>query len=345
MQVRLRPTTLYHGDVADWLPKLKGGFDACLCDPPYGLPIFGTDADTLPSVEIWQKVLGLLKPGAWLLAFGAPRLWDRLTGNIRDAGFEIRDQIAWIHGRGFPKGVDVGKQIDRKLGAKRKQVWADGIDKRYFRKKGHGPQLVDGPDPVTPEAKRWDGYAATLKTVWEPIVVARTPLGMTLVDCALSHGTGALNLKPCRVGDEVRRNHRGAGCPNFVSGRWPSNLIADEVAGCEIERQGGSASFFYCPRPSPEEAKDNPHLMKKPVRLMEYLATLILPPPQNEPRRLLVPYAGSGSEILGALNAGWEQVVGIERNIDFVKVAHRRINEWVGPSGQRTQAFICRGGR
>lgn len=345
MQKKLRPSTLYHGDVSNWLPTLTGGFDGCLCDPPYGLTIFGDDADTLPPVEVWREVLGLLKPGGWLLAFGAPKLWDRLTFNIREAGFEIRDSIAWIRGSGFPRGPDIGKKVDRKLGARRKQILGASIDKTYFRKKGSGKRLIDGPEPVTAEAHLWDGYAPALKTVWEPIVVGRKPLGMPLVDCALTQGTGPLNLKACRIGDEPHYSNHGAGGRSLVHGRWPTNLIIDEVVGAEIERQGGSASFFYCPRPTPEEANGNPHVMKKPIRLTEYLATLILPPPRNEPRRLLVPFSGSGSEIIGALNAGWEQAVGIERNLDFVKIAHRRINDWVGPSGQRTKAFICRGGQ
>ena len=85
-QIEAAPSTLYHGDVADWLPKLKPGFDACLTDPPYGLTVFGNDADTLPSVAVWQEVLRLLKPGGWLLAFGGTLFWDCLTSNIRNNG-------------------------------------------------------------------------------------------------------------------------------------------------------------------------------------------------------------------------------------------------------------------
>jgi site-specific DNA-methyltransferase (adenine-specific) len=101
--------------------------------------------------------------------------------------------------------------------------------------------------------------------------------------------------------------------------------------------------FFYCARPTPKESMGNPHVLKKPIRLTEYLAKLILPPPAYAPRRLLVPFAGSGSEIVGAINAGWDQTVGVELKLEFANEAHRRINEWVGRSGQRTQAFICRG--
>jgi site-specific DNA-methyltransferase (adenine-specific) len=300
--------------------------------------IFGNHADTLPPVEVWQEVLRLLKPGGWLLAFGSPRNWDRLTFSIREAGFEVRDQIMWIRGAGFPRAQDVGKQIDRRLGAQRQQLLVDSVDKRFFGKKGDGKQWMDGPDPVTDEAKQWDGYGDQLKGIWEPIVVARKPPRMAVVDCALAHGTGALNLKGCRIGDDLHYNNYGEGVRIAVRGRWPSNLIVDEIVGAEIERQGGDASFFYCPRPTPAEAKDNPHGQKKPIRLLEYLARKILPPARNTPRRLLVPYSGSGSEIIGALNAGWEQIVGIEMNLNFVKVAHRRITKdgyW--------QAFICRG--
>ena len=136
------------------------------------------------------------------------------------------------------------------------QVWADGSDSRYFLKHRNGRHLVDGNEPVTPEAQLWNGYAASLKTLWEPIVIRPQTIGYDASNFAFTHGTGALNLKPCRVGDEVRRNHRGAGCPHYVSGRWPSNLIIDEVAGCEIERQGGSASFFYCGARPPQNRRE-----------------------------------------------------------------------------------------
>ena len=82
--------------------------------------------------------------------------------------------------------------------------------------------------------------------------------------------------------------------------------------------------------------------MKKPIRLMEYLATLILPPPRSDPRRLLVPYSGSGSEILGALNAGWEQIIAVERSLDFAEIAHRRINDWVGHQGTYPGVHLLR---
>ena len=80
----------------------------------------------------------------------------------------------------------------------------------------------------------------------------------------------------------------------------------------------------------------NDHPCVKPLRLCRYLATLLLPPPRETPRRLLVPFSGTGSEIIGALLAGWEEVVGIEADERFVRIAEHRIRHWVAHARQAT---------
>lgn len=89
-------------------------FDACLCDPPYGLKFMGKSWDHgVPSVEIWREVFRVLKPGAFLMAFGGTRTYHRLTCAIEDAGFEIRDCLMWLYGSGFPKSLDISKEMDK----------------------------------------------------------------------------------------------------------------------------------------------------------------------------------------------------------------------------------------
>lgn len=84
--------------------------DSIVCDPPYGLSFMGKKWDyDVPSVAIWQEVLRVLKPGGYLLSFGGTRTYHRMVVNIEDAGFEIRDQIQWLYGQGFPKSLDVKK--------------------------------------------------------------------------------------------------------------------------------------------------------------------------------------------------------------------------------------------
>jgi len=109
--------TIIHGDA---LVVLKGipadSFDSCVTDPPYGLGFMGKAWDKsgiANNVDLWREVLCVLKPGAHLLSFGGSRTYHRMACAIEDAGFEIRDQIMWIYGSGFPKSLDVSKAIDK----------------------------------------------------------------------------------------------------------------------------------------------------------------------------------------------------------------------------------------
>jgi hypothetical protein len=108
-------TTLLHGDCLDRLRELPDcSIDACVTDPPYGLSFMGKAWDyDVPQVDVWREVLRVLKPGGHLLAFAGTRTQHRMAVQIEDAGFEIRDLIAWVYGSGFPKSLDVSKAIDK----------------------------------------------------------------------------------------------------------------------------------------------------------------------------------------------------------------------------------------
>jgi transcriptional regulator with XRE-family HTH domain len=110
---------LLHGDCLERLRELPDcSVDACVTDPPYGLSFMGKAWDyDVPTVEVWREVLRVLKPGGHLLAFAGTRTQHRMAVQIEDAGFEIRDMIAWVYGSGFPKSLDVSKAIDKHGGA------------------------------------------------------------------------------------------------------------------------------------------------------------------------------------------------------------------------------------
>lgn len=107
--------TLHHGENLDVLPTLaEASVDAIVTDPPYGLRFMGKAWDyDVPTVAQWAECLRVLKPGGHLLAFAGTRTQHRMAVNIEDAGFEIRDMLAWVYGSGFPKSLDVGKAIDK----------------------------------------------------------------------------------------------------------------------------------------------------------------------------------------------------------------------------------------
>lgn len=240
------------GDCLERLRELPdNSIDAVVTDPPYGLSFMGKKWDyDVPSVEIWAECLRVLKPGGHLLAFAGTRTQHRMAVRIEDAGFEIRDMIAWVYGSGFPKSLDVSKAIDKAAGVEREVVGVAGKSgsvRNSMAGDFAGGEYMETA-PATEAAQQWDGWGTALKPALEPITVARKPLIGTVAANVLEHGTGAINVNGCRVGDFVnttpsgvdRRNavlaeagyrpgayQMGQTTPNGAQGRWPANLIHD----------------------------------------------------------------------------------------------------------------------
>jgi site-specific DNA-methyltransferase (adenine-specific) len=273
--------TLHLGDCLDVLRTMPDcSVDAVVTDPPYGLAFMGKRWDyDVPSVEVWAECLRVLRPGGHLLAFAGTRTQHRMAVRIEDAGFEIRDMIAWVYGSGFPKSLDVSKAIDRAAGVEREVV---GVHRRHGGGSAESGSM-SGPlgtaselpltAPATPEAQQWAGWGTALKPALEPITMARKPLAGTVAGNVLEHGTGALNVDGCRVGMSAAdaltiANMRGFGRAGFVRtpgealnlnkhlmpckdskphelGRWPANLIHDgseEVVGLFPETTSGGGN-------------------------------------------------------------------------------------------------------
>ena len=270
---------ILHGDCLEQMKTLKANsVDSIVTDPPYGLSFMGKKWDyDVPSVEIWKEALRVLKPGGHLLSFGGTRTYHRMACNIEDAGFEIRDQIMWLYGSGFPKSHDVSKAIDKAAGAERKVIGVNpssrpnskikgnkGFDDALGKGEGAGVQSITA--PATDEAKQWQGWGSALKPANEPIVVARKPLekGLTLAQNVLKYGTGALNIDASRIGFTSEADRKAAAVHNAGSsasgslnwnagdkqesskeyrlqeGRWPANVLLDEEAAEALDEQSGT---------------------------------------------------------------------------------------------------------
>jgi DNA modification methylase len=260
--------TVLHGDCREvMLTMPDNSVDAIITDPPYELGFMGKSWDSTGvayDITVWQECLRVLKPGGHLLAFGGSRTYHRLACAIEDAGFQIRDQIMWVYGSGFPKSLNISKAIDKDAGAEREVVGKD--------KAGTGLGLMDKSStiggefditaPATAEAKQWQGWGTALKPAHEPIVMARKPLVGTVAQTVLTHGTGGINIDGCRVGradgDDSSAGNRTA---NFATqetmsggngsggwsqndmGRFPANFIhdgSDEVLELFPQSNGGA---------------------------------------------------------------------------------------------------------
>lgn len=273
---------LFNDDCLTAMKQLEdNSVDSIVTDPPYHLTSivkrfgkegsapaqFGTDGayaraskgflgkewdggDISFRTEIWEECLRVLKPGGHLLSFSHSRTYHRMAVAIEDAGFEIRDQIMWVYGSGFPKSYNIGKAIDKLQGNERDVVGekvrgdiekakencvgylADPANRNNTKSFGYGTHTI------TKGNSQYEGWGTALKPAHEPIVMARKPFKGSVAENVLKYGTGGINIDESRIGNEVE-----------LEGRWPANIIFDEEAGKILDEQSSEASrFFYCPK-------------------------------------------------------------------------------------------------
>ncbi len=272
---------LIQGDNILSLKKLPdNSIDSVVTDGPYGLSFMNKKWDyDVPSVDFWKEVYRVLKPGGHVLSFGGTRTYHRMTVNIEDAGFEIRDQIMWLYGSGFPKSLNIGKAVDKIRGTEREVV---GVLENYQDKRGLNGQANVGENAkpridmdITKGTSEWEGWGTALKPANEPICVARKPLSeKTVAANVLKWGTGGINIDGCRVGSEVRTTPVGSndsrddetlfGLNSTIhhkreettEGRFPANIILDEEAGMALDEQSGTSKSS--PRMAPKESIKDP---------------------------------------------------------------------------------------
>lgn len=198
---------ILHGDCRAKLAEMEAAsVHAIVTDPPYELGFMGKAWDgsgIAYDVEVWRQCLRVLKPGGHLLAFGGARTYHRLACAVEDAGFEIRDQIMWLYGSGFPKSYNVSVAIDRAAGAEREVVAArQGVTKTFnvgAREALKERPPITAPNTAAAAAAAAAGWGTALKPAHEPIVVARKPFKGTVADNFVTHGTGALNIDASRI--------------------------------------------------------------------------------------------------------------------------------------------------
>lgn len=352
--------TLHHGDCIEAMRGMaESSVDSIVTDPPYELGFMGKSWDSTgiaSSVEVWREALRVLKPGGHLLAFGGSRTYHRLAAAIEGAGFEIRDQIMWIYGSGFPKSHNLNG------------AWS-----------GWGTALKPAHEPICAARKPLAGTVAAN--------VLKHGTGALNIDaCRIEHvtvGDGNLAQNP-----HLRTHINGGNGGHVIayengrrivtphpSGRWPANVIHDgseEVlqafpdapgqlaavsttapspktsnvygamrrdgeASADSENQGavgfkmrpgarrldtGSAArFFYCAKASKSDrGAENSHPTVKPTDLMRYLCRLVTPPGGL----VLDPFMGSGSTGKAAILEGF-RFIGCELSAEYIEIARARI--------------------
>lgn len=359
------PCVLHLGDCAQVLMHLpEASVDACVTDPPYGIEFMGAGWDSdVPPMSIWREVLRVLKPGGHLMAFAGTRTHHRMATRIEDAGFEIRDMVAWVYGSGFPKSHNLGGDWD-----------------------GWGTALKPALEPITVARKPLSGTVAAN--------AERYGTGALNIDgCRVEGGEDAARPrgKDIKGGNWSGEGGRSNLTTGGDTGRWPANLIhdgSDEVLAAFPQAAGqqgfvgarhgdrpsintygdwgprpdtvprsdsGSATrFFYCAKASKADRDDG--LIGPEKQIVQFQtangtsgkASSLSEGrdtrrknhhPTVKPTELmrylcrlvtppggvvLDPFMGSGSTGRGAVLEGL-RFVGIEREADFVAIAQDRI--------------------
>lgn len=249
------------GDCLDKLKKLEdNSVDSIVTDPPYGLSFMAKKWDyDVPSTEIWEECMRVLKPGGHLLAFAGSRTYHRMAVRIEDAGFEIRDQIMWVYGSGFPKSHNIGKAVDKLEGNEREDLGQSLNARPNMDGKSTNTYSVRKHSNETKGNTEWEGWGTALKPAHEPIVMARKPLSeKSVADNVIEWGTGGINIDDSRIkgmkpqvthsSSMFQSKHDGRLSEESNIGRFPANVIFDEEAGKVLDEQTGELSNVGSPK-------------------------------------------------------------------------------------------------
>jgi len=296
-------------------------FDGAVIDPPYGLGFLGKDWDCFDDPQKFQEwctlwaalLLRVVKPGGHILSFGGTRNYHRMVTGLEDAGWQIRDSLAWIYGQGFPKSKNIANQTDKHFG------------------------------------RTNNGLETALKPAMELICLARKPLSEKTIQANIDKwGTGGLDIDACRIKDAEQHNEKDGWWPSNVifgeDSKILMNLQADVYAskflycpkpscseinaGLEhlpkVRRDLRDAKAAGVMSKKGLQPQHNPHPTVKPIDLLRYLCRLITPPNGV----IMDCFMGSGSCGIAAALEGLKYV-GIEKEKLFVDVAELRLNHWL----------------
>ena len=246
---------IINGNSLEELKKFPDNyFHSAVLDPPYGLSFMGKKWDyDVPSVELWTEVFRVLKEGGHLLAFAGTRTQHRMAVNIEDAGFEIRDMIAWVYGSGFPKSHNIGKAVDKLQGNEREEIEEEHWGRKnrsyhnssdsdmHFKYKGNNNKNIGSKIKTSIGNSEWEGWGTALKPALEPITMARKPFKTTVAENVLTNGVGGINIDGCRVEGkwngktrtnspdkkQVYGDYKKIKTEQHNLGRFPANFIHD----------------------------------------------------------------------------------------------------------------------
>lgn len=327
--------------------------DAVVTDPPYELGFMGKGWDATGianSVEMWREVFRVLKPGGHVLAFSGTRTYHRMVCAIEDAGFEIRDQIGWAYGSGFPKSHNLGGEWEG-WGTALKPAWEPiCVGRKPFKGTVAANVLAHGTGAINIAASR---VASETPTGWGGGGDARPVDGRWPANLIHDGGDEVLAAFPQAAGQLADASTSDT--PRAGQNVYGAMRRGPSAAAARVESDKSAARFFYCAKASQadrdeglgaftpradsahrktnlDETADNPYLRGtterrnihptvKPTALMRYLCRLITP----GGGLVLDPFTGSGSTGKAAALEGF-RFIGFEQSAEYAAIAQARID-------------------
>lgn len=319
--------SLYAGKCRDVLRDMPvNTFDSVVCDPPYALKFMGLRWDyKIPDVEDWKEHLRVLKPGGFLLAFAAPRTQHRMACNIEDAGFEIRDSIAWMYGQGMPKSGGLKPAHEPIIVAKKPGKGVKlNIDSCRVQASASDRAKVDSLVRVREGSER-NAYGAFVRDNVNEVIAPHEG-GRYPANIIHDGSDEIISLFPNNnPGCKPHRVTAGAESVKALQAKGWGFSGSDKVAGYDDGDNLSAARFFYCAKPNKQDRNEgtsngNNHPTVKPTELMRYLCRLVTP----AGGLILDGFMGSGSTGKAAILEGFG-FVGIDLDPANVETARERI--------------------
>jgi 16S rRNA G966 N2-methylase RsmD len=328
-------------DLLDWSKEYKGDKSmAVLCDPPYFLSFMshnkwdkdnGIEANINVAKGWGESILPHIYPGAIVVMFSSTRTQHYVATGMEKAGFRVVDCMQYIYGTGFPKAQSIDNGDDSWKGYKTFSLKPSVEVVLIFQAPTDGMTYDELSAKYGTACLNADGgrIPITDDVSWGVQRQGSSNVGM--------NGLGKSGFKSNHTQDLYDKN-----------GRFPTNVIFDEDSAEMLDYlfENQPSRFFYTAKASMKEreaglehfdpkhvgndetSRRNTHSAVKPIDLCQYIATLLLPPKSVKNRSILVPFSGSGSEVIGCMLAGWDNIIGIEREKEFVDIARSRIDWW-----------------
>jgi site-specific DNA-methyltransferase (adenine-specific) len=308
---------IYNDDCVKFSDQYEDKFDSIVTDPPYGIEYLGNGWDSYQDCisfqkSTWESISKCLKPGGYLVIFGAPKTFHRLTCAVEDSGLKIRDVLMWLYGQGMPKSQNIGKKNANWEG------WGTGLKPCY-----EPILLAQKPIEEKTIVKNCEKYGVGAINIEDTRLDSGRFPGNVLHD-----GSDEVENEFCKFGERGNGWSRNYGVEDYQGRQYGGGVFGGggyigETTYCD---SGTASRFFYSTKSSVKERThnrtiENNHPTVKNLDLMKYLIKLVTP----KNGVVYDPFAGSGTTLIAAKELGFNSV-GVEYFPEYYKIIQDRIN-------------------